>query len=830
MSSGGRFAAIWRWFYVLWVCRVSLVSTLAGAYLLMGTVQARDLFADIGISLWKWSIFFAFVFVWAWIAHAGARRVLQYDDWVPEAHCEGGIAGQREQLQKLYWWPGVWIPRALSLVVFGSVAFAIYRVRLNLSSAAEGIPEVAEALALSSKLLVCTGAVAIVYIWLTWHRRKFGSWIAYDGSWIYSPPLLAGMVPWFAKTMPSAPQAPRGGLDRAIRIARFVVLVLLVVTIINPHLFATLFPRLFFVPLLFSGAVLLLSEIGAWSLRLRTPLLLGVLAVSIACVFITTRFHDVRWIKDEDDANKNISLTEAVTRWKAVNNCTGDDLSKCPRPILIAGAGGASRAAYMTATVVGALVDLGNRKRETYGNVRNRIFAMSTVSGSSVGAVVMRAAFHDAADRGKPDDPPCVTRGTGSWFGYPDDKFDYASNERLEPKRRWRDCFQAILAGDFLSPVFVAMAYRDNFPLPNPLNWQPLWSDRAVMLEEAFERRYHRFTVKGEQPIPCPTEPKAVDKGTEGLCRPFGHHPDLTAAKTWVPLLFINGTSVFTGRRIVVSDIKASDTNASGNTLMPLAYDLDEIRRWKKPDPKTKPDPEKKRETENKLETEKGANIRLSTASTMSARFPVISPHGVLRNLWGESNDYIVDGGYFENDGLVTIADLAAALQKAPHNLDPVVIRVVNEPEELETPLIGPDRPATPTAEQRGWFDDFLSIVRALLATRSGHSDAAEAYLKEKLVSPSRFFPIGVFELKPPEATDDPKRLAPWGNPFCRLDTEKNSKRDAKLAAVSMSWWVSQPVQAYLDAQLCVQTNWVRLECELREGRPTLGTVCSRTP
>ena len=808
MSSGGRFAAIWRCFYVLWVCRVSLVSTLAGAYLLTGTVQARDLFADIGIPLWKWFIFFAFVFVWAWIAHAGARRVLQYDDWVPEAHCAGGIAGQRGPLQKLYWWPGVWVPRALSLVVFGSVLFAIYRVQLNLNTAADGIPEVAEALALSWKLMACTVAVAALYIWLTWHRRKFGSWIAYDGSWLYSPPLLAGMVPWFAKSAPSAPQAPRGGLDKAIRIARFVVLILLVVTIVNPHLFATLFPRLFFVPLLFSGAVLLLSEVGAWSLRLRTPLLLGVLAVSVVCVYITTRFHDVRWIKDEADASKNISLAEAVKRWKTVNNCT-DDLSKCPRPILIAGAG-ASRAAYMTSTVVGALVDLGKSKPEIYGDIRSRIFAMSTVSGSSVGAVVMRAAFHDAADRGTPDTPPCLTRGTGSWFGYPNGKFN--------PKESWRDCFQAILAGDFLSPVFVAMAYRDNFPLPNLLNRQPLWSDRAVMLEEAFERRYHRFTVEGERPTPCPAEPKPAEKGTDGLCRPFGHHPDPKVVKTWVPLLFINGTSVFTGRRIVVSDIKASDTMKSGGTLMPLAYDLGEIRRWKKP------------ETEKKSETEKGENIRLSTASTMSARFPVVSPHGLLRNLWGDSNDYIVDGGYFENDGLVTIADLAAALQKAPHNLDPVVIRVVNEPDELETPLIGPDRPATPTAEQRGWFDDFLSIVRALLATRSGHADAADAYLKQKLVDQSRFFPIGVFELRPPQATADPKRLAPWANPFCRLDTEKNSKQDAKLAAVSMSWWVSQPVQAYLDAQLCVQANWVRLECELREGRTSQGKNCVQEP
>ena len=62
----------------------------------------------------------------------------------------------------------------------------------------------------------------------------------------------------------------------------------------------------------------------------------------------------------------------------------------------------------------------------------------------------------------------------------------------------------------------------------------------------------------------------------------------------------------------------------------------------------------------------------------MSARFPVISPHGNLRNRAGDIPDRIVDGGYFENDGLATAADIVWALQE--FGLDPVVIRIVNEP------------------------------------------------------------------------------------------------------------------------------------------------------
>jgi hypothetical protein len=52
-------------------------------------------------------------------------------------------------------------------------------------------------------------------------------------------------------------------------------------------------------------------------------------------------------------------------------------------------------------------------------------------------------------------------------------------------------------------------------------------------------------------------------------------------------------------------------------------------------------------------------------------------------------------------------------------------------------------------------------------------------------------------------------------------------KAKAKMEFVSMSWWMSQRVQAYLDAQLCLPANWQRLECELREGRTAKGGDCA---
>src|SRR5262249_22560685 len=285
------------------------------------------------------------------------------------------------------------------------------------------------------------------------------------------------------------------------------------------------------------------------------PLLLVTVVSSLIAIYLTERFHDTRWIETAG-IKQQITMAEAVGRWQFANKC-GPEGRACPRPILIAGAGGASRAGFMTATVVGALIDLGLDKERgaPYGDIRSRIFALSTVSGSSVGAAVMRAALLDAIERKNPDDPnrpPCNTAGHGSWFGLP----LMAGDNRFDPKKYWRDCFQAILAGGFLSPIFVALAYRDNFPLISPITDRAVWSDRAVLLEQALERRYDLFTTTGSAARICPDQPqKSSSSVATGLCRPFGYHPDPKEARAWVPLFFINGTSVFTGRRIVVGDV-----------------------------------------------------------------------------------------------------------------------------------------------------------------------------------------------------------------------------------------------------------------------------------
>jgi hypothetical protein len=810
-------ASIWRWGRVVWICRVPLASAILGGGLLVAAPQARDLFADLGLSAGDWAIFFLAVVIWGAVVHSVGRRSLQSDYWVPEAQSKAGLSdARRRELQALYDWPATIVPRTLGLLVFFFVGWSIFRTRRNLLPAEGGLPEANHAVALANVLLAVTVVLGVAFATAVWRRRKVEGRLA-KSSLLWPPPgpaLLAGHVPFPLSVARWWGDLRHGEPFRtcAIRLAfdLFSALVVLsfVVALVKPFSLAEWVPRVLFAPLLLGGIVIVLGWVAVWSHRLSTPFLLLLAAVSVLLLLAVDRFHDVRWIGATRASiaagpQRQITLAEAVARWKQVNQCEGA-AAHCPRPILIAGAGGASRAAYLTSTLVGALIDLGNDPATgaTYGKVRQRIFAMSTVSGSSVGAVVMRAALADAAENETPDKPPCKKLvSQAGWFRSLE-SVEPGQGTRPDPTTSWRDCFQLLLTGDYLSPVLVGLVYRDNFPVVNPSTRNAAWDDRATLLEQGFERRYFEVT-QGRAPQSCGEESGA------GLCRAFGWHPDPSVAHAWLPLLFINGTSVSTGRRIIASDIPMGDHYAGTDALLPFAYDINELRAPPKLTPHA---------------GEQGSDIRLSTAATMSARFPIISPHGNIRDLSGDVRDKIVDGGYFENDGLATIADVAAALKNA-FRLDPVVIRIVNEPSTaaLEDHRLGPDRPPLPNADERTPFDDIGSIFRALTATRSGHEDGHEAYLKS-IVGDDRLYEVHVYPLVPSdEQGPSAKQMAkPVANPICR----RAVKQRVAMEQVSMSWWISQPVRAYLDAQLCVKENWERLECELRQGRSDLGEPC----
>src|SRR5262249_7538403 len=152
----------------------------------------------------------------------------------------------------------------------------------------------------------------------------------------------------------------------------------------------------------------------------------------------------------------------------------------------------------------------------------------------------------------------------------------------------------------------------------------------------------------------------------------------------WLPLLFLNGTSVSTGQRIVTSTLdpwyeprpgqcpRALDEGDSKKCpLLDHAFDFHWlISRKLQPDSKAKavnpPD-----RSAQKPQPDVFDDIRLSTAAHNSARFPLISPPGEVRDQTDNVVDRIVDGGFFENFGAQTALEIATAIRAVDPDLAP---------------------------------------------------------------------------------------------------------------------------------------------------------------
>jgi hypothetical protein len=394
-----------------------------------------------------------------------------------------------------------------------------------------------------------------------------------------------------------------------------------------------------------------------------------------------------------------------------------------------------------------------------------RLFAISAVSGGSLAAVLTYAALADA----RPDTltrtgvglPPCTQEGLRKdeeWFGA---QVRGRQVQPANPVQSWRDCLQLLSAGDFLSPVFVSLVSND----PLRIGWR---GNRAAVLEHAWEARYARLTGKGD----------------DGLDIMFKRDGDSTLAQslstvrrkaaernTWLPILLLNGTSVETGRRIVTSDVDTLACGGNGQVpdrVFADSYDLHELFRPT---------------CQTAASVSSIKDIRLSTAATMSARFPFISPPGVIIGKDGKDGksivDRVVDGGYYENFGATTAMELANALRQPDFKLRaPIILLITNDPHTSKMECVTEDNfDYYPRSYSTPWFPTFSSPLDALLGTRNARATHAAVNLCKALKD--RF---GFVSVQP-----DPK----------------SPDKD-----LSLSWWLSKRVQKALDEQIDGQHNF----------------------
>ncbi len=352
-------------------------------------------------------------------------------------------------------------------------------------------------------------------------------------------------------------------------------------------------------------------------------------------------------------------------------------LNKRPYPVyVVAAQGGGLYSANLAALTLARLYDRCPR-------LRHHVFAISGVSGGSVGAGLISALL-EASDAG--DTMRC--------------DFDLGGAEAGPIEAS----VKTILAKDYLAPLMASALFPDMMQrlIPYPVGI----FDRARAFEASLERSFEVSDLAAR-------DPKSRNPMTLGFLRHW-------SADKAAPMLVLNTTLVETGEQIVIAPI-GKPTDEQGVLFNPdyrsIYPDLIGERR----------------------------DIRLSTAMSLSARFPLIMPAGRLRN--GKSSVRLVDGGYFENSGVATaqaiISDLISNRATSPQASVAAVgdgtgltASLSPEAEDLiEFRLIILSEDYTPPELSEG-LNELMTPLRTLLRTRSKRGQEAIRRATKSLIEP----------------------------------------------------------------------------------------------
>lgn len=760
---------------VLWIVRVPLCAVIVGFLILDYTPQAQDLFTEFADNYGRIVLFLiVLTVVWAATTHYAARLLLDTDTRF-RAYADARGSEFLACVER-------WIPRILGTAPFAVVLIASERSIFNLPQIEdEGvISGITWTLRIFDVLVL---AFALAFLAYTVKRRD----------------LMATQLVRRVEAKVSAVNRllqPLGlGGDGRPALGPLLLLVVFLlsaaVIVFGADHTAERLPRALIVPVILGGWLPLLTFLAGLGRQLRAPLITGAaLAIAVLSAFLGDN-HSVRRV----DANALLSrpvekstlrLNQALDLWMKENGCAGNPGS-CPRPVIVVGSGGASRAGFFTASVIGDLLDQAGRHVVQgvpldAGKIRKRIFAISAVSGSAVGAAMSVAAL---ARAGAETRQPCAPGKPELWYG--------------EAVNNWRDCLEALMAGDFLTPTIIGLTFHDTIRF----GW---WRDRAALLERSWELQFARIMglKQGKWQGGCPGDMRCpfMDlRPREGL---------------WLPLLLLNGTSAATGQRLltmvldptysieparcptkaprnVVSELKAKSiagqTYVTENvaqdcpifmeatrfhTLLADNTDVDfwaRVQRfflW-----------EYVREKLSFIFPRQNLDdVRLSTAAHNSARFPVISPPGAVRNVKHNVVDRIVDGGYIENYGALTATELAVAIHALRPELAPFVLVVSNDPDE------NPDLNRIEVPDTV-FLTDVSIPVQAIEATRTGRGRLAVQQLNAVLDL-----------LTNSSCGADTAHVRVWPQYVQRGDS-----KEKRSLPVSMSWWLSTPVQIHLHQQ-----------------------------
>lgn len=562
--------------------------------------------------------------------------------------------------------------------------------------------------------------------------------------------------------------------------------------------------RALLLPVLLGIWVPLLSTVTFLSNQLRFPFLTLFIIIGITMSWQLGDNHNISLTQPltkttnlAKDPPQKLDLKKALELWMKRHNCQRSPRN-CPPPIIIAASGGASRSAFFVATVLGEITDkprlfwpkqLQSSKRpKSADEVNDLIFAISSVSGGSLGSAVY-AALRSGTEANLFNGAPCnaaTLRRDKLLFSVPEDRqaqFNFVSN--------WKNCLQAITAGDFLSPAMVSFAFRDNLAISSLIG-QITKTDRAIALEQSWIRREQALTGRSHL-----NDPLLAFQPTK---------------QRWMPLLLFNATSVATGKRIIATPLSATYTPTDKITFAPYRKPTETTYSNSAQPNAGKPIPlftdsldlhdlmaEQQNRPNEWIERDQSQyhrpDITLAKAVSLSARFPLISPHGNIISPDGKLIDRVVDGGYFDNSGMLTALELAKAIETLSNGaIKPLLVQISNHPVSLEATRLKsetrqnkklgafrcPDhsfRNQIPRPKSQQLLPELTSVSSALLNARVARGSHAIA-----------------------------RAFHEMGNNFVHFQVAGIKDEVGANKKLSMSWWLSKSVQNALNNQI----DWKR--------------------
>jgi len=546
--------------------------------------------------------------------------------------------------------------------------------------------------------------------------------------------------------------------------------------------------------------------------RLRLPILAIAVLFFTIVANLTPRLHVMRILEQDAQSgplqSRQPSLEESLQWWRKANDCPERLRSECNvRPIIVAAEGGGSRAAFFTGSMLALLDDLTEQTgaSNASGNTRfsRQLFAISSVSGSSLGAAVFAAMREDY--RTKPLPPIQLERPEiALWF-----KSGRAhgiggkTSESPSMASPRKDMVQQIVSGDFLTPVLAALSLDVLVPFHAAHIDR---GDRTYYLEASWERRFASF---GRAGIDGPS----FTRDLSSLA------PD---ANTWRPHLIFNGTSVTTGRRIITSTLHPTILSPD-DTETPIvesvfrdSYDTYDLM--------CQPGPTatgtacvcaQGNGTSGLQEPRvKGCDIRLSTAVSNSARFPIISSHGDVVGTDQRAVDRVVDGAYFDYSGIVSAMELRIQITRLDDQLRPFVLFLTNDPgfnpraceggtvpdelDVLRLPAAAPQEP------NWGLFSILSYPLDALNNARIARSE--QTMTNVVLLNRHDNLRLG-YDRAPDKLAGLRNGLQNYVNFDIISVGARCNARKKQVLPVPMNWWLPMPVQAYLDQEICALHN-----------------------